>query len=248
MLVKLLPVIRRPDCGFRGNHWVKKWHIVICICKSNSIALFLCRQCQTKNTTGFHQWHTKCKSLWVCMQILLLITKLKKVVRRVAFFSPVCVVTSHLRKKRRRCQQVLECPSLWAMLSTQRPSTMRTWGKRWSSWCWIRRTVFHLLMVRFRIVQLGAFYILFTDRVLRSCRENNCLANNLPVPLYIQMSQQTGRRSCSRSCRSTRWWPSQTTKMSSGIKRSRRCSRLMTARHWQCVFLVQAAKWARMNE
>lgn len=44
------------------------------------------------------------------------------------------------------------------------------------------------------------------------------------------MSQQSGRRSCSRSSRSTRWWPSQTTKTNSGTKRLRKCCRLMTAR------------------
>lgn len=88
VLIELLPVRTRLDCGLRGNHWVKKLHIVICICESNSIAHFLCRQCQTKNPTGFHQWHTEGKSLWVCMQMYLLsivITKLKKAVRWVAF-------------------------------------------------------------------------------------------------------------------------------------------------------------------
>ncbi len=52
------------------------------------------------------------------------------------------------------------------------------------------------------------------------------------------MSQQTGRRSCSRSFRTTRWWPSRTTKTTSGIKRSRRCSRLTTARQPLCVCLL----------
>lgn len=55
---------------------------------------------------------------------------------------------------------------------------------------------------------------------------NNCLSH----PPDMQTSRRTGRRSCSRSFRSTRWWPSQTTETTSGIKRSRRCCRPTTAR------------------
>lgn len=56
----------------------------------------------------------------------------------------------------------------------------------------------------------------------------------LRLPLTFQStsqtSQQTGKRSCSSSFRSMRSWPRRTTRTTSGIRRSRRCSRLMTAR------------------
>lgn len=47
---------------------------------------------------------------------------------------------------------------------------------------------------------------------------------------HIQTKRPSGRRSCSRSCRSTRWWQSRTTETNSGTKRSRKCCRLTRAR------------------
>lgn len=158
-------------------------------------------------------------------------------------FCPTCMTHSHLKKKRRKCQQVLECLSLWATLLTQRQSTRRIWGKRWSSWCWIRRIASPLLMVSSIRVSINptANYCLLGAHI-----EQLQVFTVLIKPIWIleikslssahiQTSQRTGRRNCSRSSRSTRWWLSQTTKTTNGTKRSRRCFRQTTARQLPCV-------------
>lgn len=110
--------------------------------KSIVFVLFSFRR-QTKNATSFHQWHTEGKKtpphFYPSEHVSLLHSSLC-----------VCafVTDSVLKRTRRRCQPVLECLSLWATLSTRRPSTRRTCGKRWSSWCWIRRTASPPRMVR----------------------------------------------------------------------------------------------------
>lgn len=71
------------------------------------------------------------------------------------------VTRSHSGMTRRRCPQVLGCPSLWAMRLTRRPSTRRTWRKRWSSWCWIRRRASRLLMVNTATPPLVIIIVLF---------------------------------------------------------------------------------------
>ena len=155
-------------------------------------------------------------------------------------FFPACVCPSHLRRKRRRrCRQVLEFLSLWATLLTRRPSTRKTWGKRWSSWCWTRRTAPPLLTVSSLRVSI--------DSSAKCCLSCALITRAWIVfSPYIQMSQQTGRRSCSRSFRSTRWWRSQTTKTTNGIKRSRRCCKLTKAKQLQCVSCTVI--WPRMDD
>lgn len=120
-----------------------------------------------------------------------------------------------LRRRRWRYPRVLECLSSWATLSTLRPSTRRIWGKRWSSWCWTRRTASRLLMVGLFDTLVDWIFGWMTDFVFGS----------------TQILPQTGRRSSSRSCRSTKSWRSRTTRTTSGTRRSRRCSRPTTARN-----------------
>lgn len=104
-----------------------------------------------------------------------------RVIQWDAFFWALCVTSSHLRKKRRRCQRVPECPSSWATLSTRQPSTRRTWGKRWSSWCWIRRTACPLLMVGFIRVSIDFFCCKRSAVLLRHDEFTQIITSSFPL-------------------------------------------------------------------
>lgn len=229
----------RQSGGLRANPWVtdiSKPHTVICIRKINSTILFFVDNVRPKTPPVSIGDIQKVRLLkWrcvVCMHIL--ISSANSHLNRDVTLNvfPVRVSPSHLRRKRRRCRQVLEFLSLWATLSTRRPSTRKTWGKRWSSWCWIRRTAPPLLTVSALRVSIDA-------------KAKCCLSCALITPawivfsLYTQTSQQTGRRSCSRSFRSTRWWRSRTTKTTNGTKRSRRCCKPTKAKQLLRVCPVQ---------
>lgn len=137
---------------FRGNPWItelNKHHTVICIRKTNHIAFFFFFVDKVRPKTppvsiSDMQKVGKWRRAWVCMHTWIFLHKRKS--SKVSF-CPTCVTLSRLKKKRRTCRRVRGSPSLWATLSTRRPSTKRIWGKRWSSWCWIRRRASLLLMV-----------------------------------------------------------------------------------------------------
>lgn len=218
-----------------GNNWCVKWNLLW-------LLVILCRQCQTKNATSFHQQLAKGKITsppGLFRQSEQNLRRTRAVVYLFfIFFMKNLAASWGRRGNLNKPRGFWVCKWCVRLHSHQPGGPEERDGAAGAGQegqrplpCWFASFAF--------------YWFLFWIRDKNGCKHkqlflNDCstlsqlffLTPRLPLALQFtsQTSQQIGKRSCSRSFRSTRSWPRRTTRTTSGIRRLRRCSRLKTAR------------------